>query len=229
MTGDDLKSGRERKGWTQQDAAAKLGVSQPYLSLMEKRMRRVPDKLARKAAAAFGLSAATLPLDISLDRVEPKASEALAVDLASLGYPGFAHVKSKRKKNPAEVLLSALSSRSLEARVVEALPWVLLKYPDLDWQSLVSVVKVRDLQNKLGFVISLARRVAESRGDKNIAQLLRQQEQSLEASRLVLEDTLCNASLSQAERSWLKMNRPAEAKHWRVLTDLLPDHLSHAY
>jgi transcriptional regulator with XRE-family HTH domain len=229
VTGDDLKSGRERKGWTQQDAAAKLGVSQPYLSLMEKRVRRVPDKLAREAAAAFGLSAATLPLEMSLDRVEPKASEALAVDLASLGYPGFAHVKSKRKKNPAEILLSALSSKSLEMRVVEALPWVLLKYPDLEWPSLVSAVKVKDLQNKLGFVISLARRVAENRGDKNTAELLRQQEQSLNASRLVLEDTLCNASLSQAERSWLKTNRSAEAKHWRVLTDLLPDHLSHAY
>lgn len=229
MTGEDLKSGRELKGWTQQDAAAKLGVSQPYLSLMEKRVRRVPDKLARKAAVAFGLSAATLPLEISLDRVEARASEALAVDLASLGYPGFAHLKSKRKKNPAEVLLSALSSSALEARVVEALPWVLLRYPDLDWQSLVSAVKVKDLQNKLGFFISLARRIAENRGDKNTADLLRQQEQSLEPSRLLLEDTLCNASLSQAERSWLKGNRPPEAKHWRVFTDLSPEHFSYAY
>ena len=30
-----LKQARERKGWTQQQAAAKLGVSQTYLSLLE--------------------------------------------------------------------------------------------------------------------------------------------------------------------------------------------------
>lgn len=229
MTGQDLKSGRERKGWTQQDSAVKLGVSQPYLSLLEKGERRVPEKLARKAAAVYGLSAATLPLETGLERVQPQAGDVLAVELASLGYPGFAHLKSKRRKNPAEVVLAALSSRSLEARVLEALPWVLLKYPELDWQSLVNAAKVKDLQNKLGFVISLARRVAENRGDKSVAELLRRQEKSLESSRLVLEDTLGNASLSQAERGWLKTNRPAEAKHWRVLTDLSPDHLSHAY
>jgi hypothetical protein len=54
----------------------------------------------------------------------------LATELASLGYPGFAYLKSRGKKNPAEVLLSALSSNHLEARLVEALPWILLKYPN---------------------------------------------------------------------------------------------------
>jgi transcriptional regulator with XRE-family HTH domain len=228
MTGEDLKSGREQKGWTQEQAASKLGVSQPYLSLMEKDLRRVPGKLARKATTAFGLSAVTLPVQTNLESVQAMDANTLAVDLASLGYPGFAYLKSKRRKNPAEVLLSALSARCLESRVAEALPWLLLTYPDLDWVSLVSAAKVRDLQNKLGLVTCVARKVAEKRADHHKAELLRKQEKVLERSRLFLEDTLCNDSLTQTERRWLEANRPDEAKYWRVLTDLSPEHLSYA-
>ena len=227
MTGKDLKRGREQKGWTQEEAASRLSVSQPYLSLMEKGWRPVPEKLAHKAATAFGLPATTLPVETSWESVQPKDAKTLATDLASLGYPGFSYLKSKRKKNPGEVLLSALSTKCLESRVAEALPWLLLRYPDLDWDSLVSAAKVRDLQNKLGLVTSVARRVAEKRGENDKAELLRKQERVLERSRLFLEDTLCNDSLTQAERRWLETNRPDEAKFWRVLTDLSPEHLSH--
>ncbi len=229
MTGKDLRLGRGQKGWTQEEAASRLSVSQPYLSLMEKGTRRVPEKLARKVAAAYGLSAATLPVETSWDSVKPKNANTLAVDLATLGYPGFSYIKSGRKKNPGEVLLSALSSTCLESRVAEALPWVLLKYPDLDWKSLVSAAKVMDLQNKLGFVTCVARRVAEKRGETGKAELLRKRESALERSRLLVEDTLCNDSLTQAERRWLETNRPEEAKYWRLLTDLSPEHLSYAF
>lgn len=229
MTGKDLKSGREQKGWTQEEAAKRLSVSQPYLSLMEKGVRRVPEKLARKAASAFGLSAASLPLKTGWHSVRPKDANTLAGDLAALGYPGFAYKKSKcQKEHPGEVLLSALSAKCLESRVAEALPWLLLQYPDLDWDSLVSAAKARDLQNRLGLVICVARRVAEKRGEKNKVELLRKQELVLERSRLFLEDTLCNDSLTQAEKRWLETNRPDEAKYWRVLTDLSPEHLSYA-
>ena len=97
MTGKDLKLGREQQGWTQQEVATKLSVSQPYLSLMEKGARPVPEKLARKATSAFGLSATTLPVETSWE-TKPKDANTLAMDLASLGYPGFAYLKSKRKK-----------------------------------------------------------------------------------------------------------------------------------
>jgi transcriptional regulator with XRE-family HTH domain len=229
MTGKNLKLGRGQKGWTQKGAASRLSVSQPYLSLMEKGLRPVPEKLAHKAATAFGLSATTLPVETSWESVQPKDGKTLATDLASLGYPGFAYLKSKRKKNPGEVLLSALSAKYLESRVAEALPWLLLKYPDLDWESLVSAAKVRDLQNKLGLVTSVARRVAEKRGENDKAELLRKQERVLQRSRLFLEDTLCNDSLTQTERRWLETNRPDEAKYWRVLTDLSPEHLNYAF
>lgn len=229
MTGTDLKSGRKHKGWTQEEAATRLSVSQPYLSLMEKGARPVPEKLARKAASAFGLSAATLPVEATWENVQPKDSKTLARDLAAVGYPGFAYLKAKRKKkNPGEVLLSALSARCLESRVVEALPWLLLEYPDLDWNSLVSAAKARDLQNRLGLVTCYARRVAEKRGEDDKVELLRKRERELERSRLFLEDTFCNDSLTRTERRWLERHRPNEAKHWRVLTDLSPEHLSYA-
>jgi hypothetical protein len=58
--------------------------------------------------------------------------------------------------------------------------------------------------------------------------LLRDQEAALERSRLAREETLCHDSLTQAERRWLRSNRSEEARHWNLLTDLSPEHLSHA-
>jgi transcriptional regulator with XRE-family HTH domain len=228
MTGTDLQAGREQKGWTQEQAARKLGVSQPYLSLLEKGTRRVPEKLARKAATLYGLSAATLPMKTSWHDVQANNDDALASDLAALGYPGLSYLKSRRKRNPAEVMLSALSANNLDSRLAEALPWVLVKHPDLNWEWLVRAAKVNDLQNKLGFVTSVARRLAEKLGNHETVSLLREQESTLERSRLVREETLCHDSLTQSERRWLRSNRSDEAKHWNLLTDLSPEHLSNA-
>ena len=228
MTGTDLQGGREQKGWTQEQAARKLGVSQPYLSLLEKGTRRVPEKLARKAATLYGLSAAKLPMETSWHNVQANNDDALASDLAALGYPGLSYLKSRRKRNPAEVMLSALSANNLDSRLAEALPWVLVKHPDLNWEWLVRAAKVNDLQNKLGFVTSVARRLAEKLGNHESVSLLREQESTLERSRLIREETLCHDSLTQSERRWLRSNRSDEAKHWNLLTDLSPEHLSHA-
>jgi len=84
MTGKDLKLGREAKGWTQEQAAAGLSVSQPYLSLMGKGLRPVSKKLARKAASAFELSATTLPVETSWETVQPTDPNTLAMDFAAL-------------------------------------------------------------------------------------------------------------------------------------------------
>ena len=79
-------------------------------------------------------------------------NDRLAFDLAALGYPGFSYLTACSKRNPAEVVLSALQVANLESRLAEALPWVLLQYPDLDWKWLVSQAKANELQNKLGFL-----------------------------------------------------------------------------
>jgi transcriptional regulator with XRE-family HTH domain len=224
----DLKAGREGKAWSQDKAARKLGVSQPYLSLLERGTRRVPEKLAHTAASVYGLSPTTLPVETSWHTVEPKDNKALAADLAALGYPGLSYLKSRRKRNPAQALLSALRNENLESRLAEALPWVLLEYPDLDWQRLLRAAKVHDLQNKLGFLTNVARRLAERTGRNDTASLLREKETTLEKSRLVRENTLCHDLMTEAERRWLRSNRPKEARHWNLLTDLSPEHLIHA-
>ncbi|HEY8226746.1 MAG TPA: helix-turn-helix transcriptional regulator [Pyrinomonadaceae bacterium] len=228
MTGTDLRAGREQRGWTQEQAAIKLGVSQPYLSLLEKGMRRVPDRLARRAATLYRLSAAKLPVETGWHSVQAEDNNALASALAGLGYPGLSYLKARRKRNPAEVMLSALKFENLDTRLAEALPWVLLKHPDLNWEWLVRAAKVNDLQNKLGFVTSVARRLAEKLGKHETVSLLGEQESTLERSRLAREDTLCHDSLTQSERRWLQSNRSDEAKHWNLLTDLTPENLSHA-
>jgi transcriptional regulator with XRE-family HTH domain len=228
MTGTDLLSGREKKGWTQVQAARRLGVSQPYLSLLEKEVRPVPQPLARRAASVYDLPSTTLPVETKWHSVKAKNDDALASDLATLGYPGLAHLKTRRKRNPAEVVLSALGNANLDTRLAEALPWVIMEHADLDWQWLVRAAKVNDLQNKLGFVTNVARRLAEKLGKNDTAKLLLDQEVALERSRLVREETLCHDSLTQAERRWLRTNRSKEAKHWNLLTDLSPEHLGHA-
>lgn len=234
MTGMSLAVERKRKGWSQVEAASRLGVSQPYLSLLEKGDRAVTDHLARKATEVFGLSPAALPLKGRQDSPEPGNEEELAVELATLGYPALDHLRSARRtkarhhRNPAEVLASALQVSNLDGRLMEAMPWVVLEFPEMDWQWLVSVAKLNDLQNRLGFVTNVARRLAEKRGEIEKAAHLTRQESILERSRLAREDTLCHDSLSQAERTWLRSHRPDEARHWGLLTDLSPEHLSYA-
>jgi hypothetical protein len=88
--------------------------------------------------------------------------------------------------------------------------------------------RLRDLQNRLGFLVALGRRLAEMRGDPSAAGSLRAVEESLNRSRLVREDTLCQDSLSAAERRWLRKARPAAARHWNLLTDLDSPNLSYA-
>lgn len=228
MTGQQLLKGRKQKGWNQEQAALKLGVSQPYLSLLEKDKRRVPSEVAHKAARVFNLSYVTLPLETKANKVEVTDNRTLATDLASLGYPPLSHLKGKgKKKNPAGILLSALKANDLESRLVEALPWVLLTFPELNWQWLINEAKVADLQNKLGFITNVARRLAERLGKDEVAALLKQQEKVLEHSRLMRETTLCHDSMTETEKRWLKANRSKEAKTWRLLTDLSPEHLSY--
>jgi len=173
MTFQDLKAGRTAKGLKQTQAAARLGVSQPYLAMLESGARRLTPKLARRAMKVYGLPPTMLPHSQlpPRPRVDP---DTLANDLAALGYPGFAHRRSPKQKpqNPGDVLLVALAQHDLEARLVEALPWLVLKYWNLDREWLVREAKLRNLQNRLGFVVHLARNLAERTQDEPKSQAL---------------------------------------------------------
>ena len=154
-------------------------------------------------------------------------AQTLANALGALGYPGFTHFKRSHRVNPAPLLFAALRMPDLEPRLAEALPWVVWQFPDLNWKWLVTQVKLHDLQNRLGFIVALARQVAERKEQTATAATLATVGQQLEPSRLVREDTLCRESMTQAERRWLRQRRPAQAQHWNLLTSLVPEHLSY--
>jgi transcriptional regulator with XRE-family HTH domain len=223
LTPEQLRSGRQAAGLTQQQAADRLGVSQAYLALIESGRRPLTSRLLPAVASLYGFGPAALPLATDL----PDDSRGLAAAVASLGYPGFGR-SSKAPQNPAAVLLAAIAATNVEVRVLEALPWLAIQYSHLDWDWLIREAKLRDLQNRLGFIVTLARRVAETRGDDSVVSRLLTVEAVLERARLAREDTLCQASLSTAERRWLRTRRPREARHWNLLTDLTAGVLRYA-
>jgi transcriptional regulator with XRE-family HTH domain len=225
MTGSNLKDARLRAGLTQQQAASALGVTQAYLSMLERGHRPVSSSVATRALETFDLPPTALPM-------EPENSlslndEDLKADLGALGYPGFSYLRGKPARNPMQLLSYALNQADLDTRVVEALPWVASKFDDMDWDWLVGNAKQHDRQNRLGFVVTLAEEFAKKTGDSARAEKLNRYRKLLDSSRLVREDTLCHDSMTQAERKWLKANRPPAAQHWHLLTDLNVDHLAY--
>jgi transcriptional regulator with XRE-family HTH domain len=227
MTHGQLKAGRIKTSLTQVQAARRLGVSQPYLSQLEKGERPITPELARSAATLYRLSATALPILKSVATRVIANPDTLARQLAGLGYPGFAHLRHA-KANPAAVLLEALVQEDLEVRLAEALPWVVLTYPDMDWTWLIREVKLRDAQNRLGFVVAMARDLAATRPRFRPAlERISSAAKELERARLAREDTLCRESMPPAERAWLATTRSPLARHWNLVTGLTADQLSH--
>ncbi len=224
MTGKELKKYRERASLTQERAAKLLGVSQTYLSLIESNKRSLTQKLKQKVVKKFNVPPTELPAAVSKNKVTKISDDQLTADLSALGYPGFSHYKPSRAKNPADVLLSALNADKRDARLVEALPWVVLRFGEMDWNAVVRTAKLYDLQNRLGFVVNVARRTAKAGNDATVTKL-RAREAELERSMLAREDTLCNETMTKAERKWLATERPPEAKHWHLFTGLSPHQL----
>ena len=157
-------------------------------------------------------------------------AERLVDELGALGYPGFAYLrKGAARRNPHQVMLEALAQPNLEARVVEALPWLIARHAETDTQWLEDHAKLKDVQNRLGFVVTMARRVMESDPKRKAAtQALARLEERLYSSRLAREDTLCQEALTGAERRWLRRNRSEEARRWNLLTSWMPEHFRYA-
>jgi transcriptional regulator with XRE-family HTH domain len=226
MNGSELKQARKKLAWTQVEAAKKLQVSQGYLSMLESGVRPVPRKLQQRFVKALQLSPLAVPTRDP--RSEGVTEDELAGELGALGYPGFGHVRSATVRwNPADLLLAALSKPALDSRLSEALPWLAFRFADLDWQRVVRYAKVNDLQNRLGFVVTLARQLADRENDSAASRKLRQVEESLRNSVLLRADAL--ARLTKAERRWLETERPPEAKAWNVLSDLSVHHLAREF
>ncbi len=230
MTPQELKAARLKKGLVQAQVAESLGISQAYVNMLENGKRRVTPWLTRRVSTLYGLSPETLPVSEEFAPAQTD-DQHLAESLAKLGYPGFAYMRTRvSKKNPAEVLLTALGQDRLEARVAEALPWVAMQYGHRTSNWLVEQARKFNLQNRLGFVVSLALQVAErAPGHANTrVQSLRELRSRLDESRLVKEDVFYRPPQTEGEKQWLVRNRSQQAVHWNLLTDLKPEQLQYA-
>jgi hypothetical protein len=186
------------------------------------RMTTLPKILKRLVDLdGFNFPATALPLASSATAHEWSADE-LENRLAALGYPGFAHRRTDKPANPTDVVLGALVQRNLDTRLVEALPWVLAAYRDLDWHWLRDQARLRNAQNRLGYTLHLA---LQLRGACDSNEALRDWECELEAARLAGEGTLCRDSMPERERVWLRVHRPKAARHWNLLTTLTAEQL----
>jgi transcriptional regulator with XRE-family HTH domain len=222
MTGQTLRQARTDLGMSQLAAAARLGVSQPLLSLMERGERSVTPTVAERAVAHLRATPALLPVS---SRTRHNDAQ-LAADLGALGYPGYAYFRSQ-PRNPAELLFDALDRPDLDARVVEALPWLPLQYPNLDWDWLTTLVKVRNRQNRLGFVVALSAKVAKMQARQAVAKRLSQVVKTLEESRLAKTDTLCQESWPPSQRKFAHQRRSALAAHWKLDTRLTEENVAY--
>jgi transcriptional regulator with XRE-family HTH domain len=222
MTGLALETVRKRQGVSQVQAAKLLGLSQPMLSHMETGKRNVSLEVAQRAVELFGADATALPLEAE----RRHSDEALASELGALGYPGYAHL-SGRLRNPAEFLHDALDRSDLDVRTTEGLPWVVLKYPHLDWPWLLREAKLRNRQNRLGFVVSLASKLAFQNGPMAVLSSLEPVLRELEDARLVKEDTLCQESWPPSRKQHVRALRSRLAAHWNLDTRLSEVDLAH--
>lgn len=227
MYGKVIAQARKEKQMTQVDLAARLGLSQTYLSLIEKDRRTLGPRVAQQLVWLLDLSPTLLPLKAGSRTRQASNDQSFIRDLAAFGYPKYAHVEHTRTKNPVSFLVAVLSATNVEGRVIEALPWLLLKFHDLDWKKLIDLAKLDDFQNRLGFLTCIARRVAERNGDKKNAARLKRWEDVLENSRLAKQDTLCRENMTEAERDWVRQNRAEDAKHWNILTNLSAEGLDY--
>ena len=196
-----LRHWRKQKGLTQVDAALLLGVSQPYLSRVEKGTRPLTVDLKSRMEAVR-------PIDI-----KQGYDEFFRAHLTALGYPGFAHLPPARsKRTPEFLLMSVLSKADTDSRVAEALAWLVREYAgkmDIKW--LVRQAKLRDFQNRLGFLLQLA--AVETPEVLSAAQ-------ELELTRQEKETTFCWDSMPAPVREWMRTNRTPLAAHWNVVTRL---------
>jgi transcriptional regulator with XRE-family HTH domain len=226
MKPHEIKAARLKKCLGQAEAAARLGVSQAYVNQLEKGKRRLTSELIRRLVAVYGLPAEFLPLaeEFSLKQLDP---EHLAQALGKIGYPGFAYLRSRvARKNPCEVLLTALGQDVLEARIAEALPWVALQCVPVGSDWLAEQARRFNLQNRLGFVVDLVLRITEGNPRHNTKfASLRDLRTRLEESRLAKEDSFYRRPRTDSEREWLLQNRSADAQHWNLLTDMRPEHI----
>lgn len=161
---------------------------------------------------------------VPVDKMDREEKVDFGLELANLGYPGYGHHrKGECRFSPAEFLVRALSEKKLAAGTAQGLPWVAFTYcDDLDWKLVYEQAQRLKIQNRLGFTLSLARNYAVFRNRTEITAHLSSALEFMVP--LDKEDTYCNVNMTEAERTWLRKNRPPEAVAWNLLSNLRIEH-----
>lgn len=204
---------------SQAKLAEALGVTQAYISQLERGRRPVTKRLAAKLASLPELD--RLPATVFPEDLTGLEGRDLdhAGDLAALAYPGFASATPAAPKNPAAVIVSILRRKHVAPAVMAAIPWVLVHFPEINDEWLVAEARLANLQNRLGFLVDLALQSTEA---PHLVPL----RDALEESRLAREDTLAR-ELSATERQFFAEHRSDTARHWNLLTGLTKETLPH--
>ncbi|MDQ3170158.1 MAG: helix-turn-helix domain-containing protein [Acidobacteriota bacterium] len=215
---NQLRRYRTGRSLSQSALALELGVTQAYVSQVESGARPISRELAERLGTLPGLPASVIPAG----HAEVDDADAdLAAETGALGYPPFAAAAGARPRNPAAVIVAILGRRQVAPSVMAAVPWLLLSNAEIDATWLIDQVRLRNLQNRLGFLTDLAIDLAQSAFAIEDAHLeaLRALRASLEESRLANEGTLARV-LTSTERQFFEEHRSAAARHWHLLTGL---------
>ena len=152
-----------------------------------------------------------------------RSDDQLAIELGTLGYPGFAYLAAGVPADPAEVLMDAIDRDDLDARVTEGLPWIPLGFADLDWDWLIPEAVRKKRQNRLGFIVALATDAASASIRQKLLVVLGR----LEKVKRAECDTLCRESMPSAERVHRHNKRSRLAADWNLDTGLTVEDLQH--
>lgn len=162
--------------------------------------------------------------EVEIAKILPVMSDdQIAVELGSLGYPGFAYLAAEIQADQAEVLLDALDRDDLDVRVTEGLPWIPFAFPNLNWDWLIPEATRKERQNRLGFIVALATSVASPQSRRKLLLVLGR----LERVKRAECDTLCRESMPAIERAHCHKTRSRLAAHWNLDTGMTVRDLEH--
>jgi hypothetical protein len=100
--------------------------------MVERGTRPVSPELASKAAQVLAVPATALPLGVYQSR--PHDGFLFNIAFGSTRVFGIRLSCWDGEDEPDRTLMDALDSEDLDPRVTEALPWLPVKYPELDWE-----------------------------------------------------------------------------------------------
>jgi transcriptional regulator with XRE-family HTH domain len=186
---------RTARGLTQVEAARRLGLSQPYLSLIEKGCRPAPRGLA--------------------ERLQSPETDT-ASRLREFGWGGAAEVNGGPAElarcglDPAVTIHDALIEADLDLDTTLGVVWLASRASfTLRWKWLVTQAKLSNTQNRLCYLCEWC-----SGAGANAAR------SELSAARLLAESTFCCDSISASEREFLRASRGPRAAYWNIVPQL---------